>query len=146
MTESRGGKFVPVEQTISYKYTKRIIQEYIERAYGDKIKLKEINPNLSCAQRAIEALGYEYQDGDWYFPCDPDAPKPPFALGDIVVTEDGGVGMILHTNSSNKNPTTNPSYSIRAVIGWKPPLYCAWYAPKELRLTDIVARLAPKHQ
>jgi hypothetical protein len=108
------------------KYSVRLVLEYLNRAYGDECRhLTHVPKGYSCAQEAIEVMGYEYEEGDGYFPKDPRIPKPLFKKGTLVVTKCGGVGKVRKNSSS--------SYAIKNVKGYKHPPYIAWYDESELR-------------
>ena len=119
-------KFVPVRETPDYSYTAELVLSYIREAYGETDKNKSNVPmGLSCGQEALEKMGYEYEEGDGYFPKDPRIPEPVFTLGSLVVTENGGVGRVTENE--------NDDYSIEWVPGWKEAPNVAWYNVDELR-------------
>ena len=110
-------------------YTAESVCRYIDMAYGEVMYPSKVTLGLSCPQEALEKLGFEHPEGDW-FDRDPRIPKPKFPLGTKVVTRNGGVGAVKDV--SEVGPQIR--YHIEEVEDWKRPDYCAWWEEKELRL------------
>jgi len=122
-------KFVPVREEPDYSYTAEDVASYLRDSYMDgDIKESDVPMGLSCAQEAIEQMGYSYEEEEEWFKKDPRMPEPVFALGSLVVTEDGGVGRVTENEYDQ--------YSIEWVPGWKEAWKEAWYHPDELRQLD----------
>ena len=121
-------EFVP--QRVDYKWAVEEIVEYILYAYGEDIEEDEVDTSFEDPRDAIKKLGYEYEEECGVFPTFK-VPKTKFNIGDVVVTRDGGVGIVDEINGGE--------YSLTDMVGWRSPWYSAWWDEDDLKLlSDVI--------